>query len=126
VISIVLTLGIVGGLHYFYLQNQKVIPERSSFEPKPKDIVNTPPQPKLQESKPTRGQTAKIIKCTQANGSVFWTNASRCEDANLNNTLSIYDHAEIAPLEKSDKKGKTSSKQTSRQTKNSLKPIPRR
>lgn len=125
VISIVLTLGIVSGLHYFYLQNQKVIPEQSLFEPKPREVVNTPLQPRLQKSKSIRGQTAKIIKCTKANGTVFWTNASRCENADLDNTLSIYDHAEIAPPVKSDNNARSSSKQTSRQTRNSLKPIPR-
>ena len=124
VTAIVLTLGIVGGLHYLYLQDQKMIPEQPAVKSKPRGVVNGP-QPRSQTSKPTRGRTEKIIKCAQADGTVFWTNASRCEDADLNNTLSIYDHAKIASPAKSGKNATPSSKQTSRQTKNSLKPIPR-
>jgi len=124
VTAIVLTLGIVGGLHYLYLQDQKTIPEQPAVKSKPKGVADAP-QPRSRTSKPTRGRSAKIIKCTQADGTVFWTNASRCEDADLNNTLSIYDHAKIEPPAKSGKNAKLSSKQTSRPTRNSLKPIPR-
>ena len=122
VTSIVLTLGIVGGAHYLYLQDQKMIPDVPVAKPK---AVTGTARSKPITNQPARGRTAKIIKCTQPNGTVFWTNASRCKNANLNNTLSYYDHVKPAPRTKVDNKRKTSSKQTSQQAKNSLKTIPR-
>ena len=76
-------------------------------------------------NQPTQRRTNKILQCTQPNGSVFWTNASSCANANLNNTLSYYDHVPPTPRVKKDNERKTSSKQTSRQAKNSIKSIPR-
>ena len=117
--SIVLTLGIVGGAHYLYLQDQKMIPDEPAVKP---NAVTGTARSKPITNQPARGRTAKIIKCTQPNGTVFWTNSKRCEDVVLNNTFSYYDHA---PRAKVDNRRKSNSKQTSRQTKNFLKPIPR-
>ena len=122
VTTIVLTLGIVGGAHYLYLQNQNLIPDEPAVKPQ---AVADAVQPGPHTNQPARRRSAKIIQCTQPNGSVFWTNASHCKAANLNNTLSYYEHATPAPRAKAVNKRKTSSKQTSRQAKNSLKPIPR-
>lgn len=117
--SIVLTLGIVGGAHYLYLQDQKMIPDVPVAKP---NSTTGAARSKPITNQPARGRTAKIIKCTQPNGTVFWTNEKRCEDADLNNTFSYYDHA---PRAKVDNKRKTSSRQTSRQASNSIKSIPR-
>ena len=117
--SIVLTLGIVGGAHYLYLQDQKPIPGEPAVKPQ---TATGALQTKPQMNQPAKRRTAKIIQCTQPDGSEFWTNASRCEDADLNNTLSYYDHA---PQAKVDNRRKPNSKQASRQAKNSLQPISR-
>ena len=42
VTAIVLTLGIVGGLHYLYLQDQKMITEQAAVKSKPRDVADTP------------------------------------------------------------------------------------
>ena len=127
--SIVLTLGIVGVAHYLYLQDQKLIPDRPISKPRAVvGAVQSSPQtiqPTKRSNQPTKRRTNKIIQCTQANGSVFWTNAGSCANANLNNTLSYYEHVSPAPRVKKDNKRKTSSRQNYRQAKNSIKPIPR-
>ena len=92
--SIVLTLGIIGGAHYLYLQDQKLIPDEPVVKPQ---AVTGAVQTKSRMNQPAKRRTAKIIQCTQPDGSVFWTNANRCEDADLNNTLSYYDHVTPAP-----------------------------
>ena len=96
--SIVLTLGIVGGAHYLYLQGQKATPDKEVGEPRP-GIGNA--QAVNRAVKPAVRRTATPIKCTQADGSVFWTNASRCEDADLNNRLSFAEPVKPAPRVKS-------------------------
>ena len=109
--SIVLTLGIVGVAHYLYLQDQKLIPDRPISKPRAVvGAVQSSPQtiqPTKRPNQPTKRRTNKIIKCTQPNGTVFWTNAKRCKNANLNNTLSYYDHVTPAPRAKVDNKRKT-------------------
>lgn len=119
--SIVLTLGIVGGIHYLYLQNQKLIPDEPAVKPQ---TVAGAVQSRPHSNQPAKSRTAKVIQCTQSDGSVFYTNAGRCEDADLDNTLSIYDHVAPAPRAKTTSKTKSSS-QKSDSNKQSLKPIPR-
>ena len=92
--SIVLTLGIVGGAYYLYLQGQKATPDKEVGEPQP-NIGNA--QAVNHAVKPAVRRTATPIKCTQADGSVFWTNASRCEDADLNNRLSFAEPVKPIP-----------------------------
>ena len=92
--SIVLTLGIVGAAHYLYLQDQKLIPDEP--EVKSKAIVGAVP-PSAMTAQPSRQRTSKIIQCAQADGSVFWTNASRCEDADLDNRISHADPVKPVP-----------------------------
>ena len=121
VISIVLTLGIVGGAHYLYLQNQKIAPAEVKVKPPSNIGTSKPSRPKTQ---PAVGRTDKIIECTKPDGTVFYTNATRCEDADLDNHFSIYDHVEIAPPETTTSKYKSSS-QKSDSNRQSLKPIPR-
>ena len=94
---VVLTLCIVGGTHYLYLQGQKATPDKELLETQP-GIGNA--QAVNRAVKPAVRRTATPIKCTQADGSVFWTNASRCEDADLNNRLSFAEPVKPAPREK--------------------------
>lgn len=119
-ISIVLTVGIVGGTHYLYLQNQKVIPDEPAVKPR---AVAGAVQSRPQQNQLARRRTAKIIKCTQADGSVFWTNASRCEDADLDNSLSYYEHVKLNPQVKNSKKNKNNSNQVSRNSSDNRKSI---
>jgi len=114
--------GCVGVRDDSHLQNQNLIPEKLAVKP---PAVTGAVQSRPQANQPAKQRTTKIIQCIQLDGSVFWTNASRCEDADLNNSLSYYEHVTPAPQAKADNNRKTSSKQTSQQAKNSLKPIPR-
>jgi len=84
--TLILTLGIVGVIDYLYKQEQKQgLKSRSASE-----------NPSLQPAPTKRipyqsaaGRTATPIKCSKADGTVFWTNAIRCEDADLDNRLSF-------------------------------------
>ena len=84
--SIVLMLAIVGGTHYLYLQGRPATPEQETRE-LPFGVGNA--QASRPAIRPAVRRTATPIKCTQPNGSVFWTNATRCEDADLDNRLSF-------------------------------------
>ncbi len=70
----VLSLGIVGALHYFYLQSKIQTPT-------PTVTHSQPATGTVETERPTKRQvvhrTATPIKCTKADGSIFWTNASR-------------------------------------------------
>ena len=97
--SIVLMLANIGGTHYLYLQDQKATPEKEAREP-PYGTGNASASDR--NVKPDVVRTATPIKCTQADGSVFYTNASRCEDADLNNRLSYAEPVKPLHQEKSD------------------------
>ena len=94
VISIVLTLGIVGGLHYLYLQNQKQVPIEVLTKP---CIRRHRYRQDLTKTQSAARRTAKIIKCTRPDGTVFYTNATRCAGADLNNRLSVTDFVKPIP-----------------------------
>ncbi len=49
-------------------------------------IERAPPATAL-EPEPARGET--ILTCTAADGQVFYTNATRCEDADLDNRINV-------------------------------------
>ncbi len=124
-ISIVLTLGIVGGAHYLYLQKQTLPPNPDISEPQPpehKDRVTG------QAAIPANKRTSKIIECTKPDGSVFWTNAARCEGADLGNTLSIYDSVKLTPRVRTKTSNKSKSRSSSSGASSSerkkFKPIP--
>jgi hypothetical protein len=120
-VSIVLTLGIVGGAHYLYLQNQKWIPGPTTIHQSP--AVGTT-QPKRSVVPPAKRRTSTPIKCTKPDGSVFWTNAARCEDADLNNRLSFADPVKPVPRVKLNST-KTSKSRTPESNSKRLKSIPR-
>jgi hypothetical protein len=124
-VSIVLTLGIVGGLHYLYLQNQKRTPNPVSIQPSPAVGAT---QPKRSIVPPANRRTSTPIKCTKSDGSVFWTNAARCEGADLNNRLSFADPVKPVPRvrikNKHNNAKKNGSAAASGSRKNSVKPIP--
>jgi hypothetical protein len=124
---IVLMLGIFGGAYYLYLQDQKATLDEEIAEPQPvignAQAVNRAVEPAVR-------RTATPIKCTQADGSVFWTNASRCEDADLNNRLSFAEPVKPAPREKTKSSTYEITEKawinTSQANSRVLKPIPRK
>ena len=124
-ISIVLTLGIVGGAHYLYLQGQKRISNLDAAQP---EIVIGTEQAKRATTQPatrrTTGRTSTPIKCIKSDGTVFWTNAVRCEDADLNNKLSYADPVKPVPRVKRINGEKNSPSRASRSSKKTLKSIP--
>jgi len=85
-ISIVLMLAIVAGVHYLDQQEQEATTDRATGESRP-GVSNA--QSANPVSQPAVRRTATPIKCTLPDGSVFYTNASRCENADLDNRLSI-------------------------------------
>jgi hypothetical protein len=121
-VSIVLTLGIVGGAHYLYLQNQKRIPDPASIPPSP--AVGAA-QSKRSTVPPANPRKSTVIKCTKPDGSVFYTNARRCQDADLNNTLSYYESVKPAPRVTKRNPSNSRSSHASSQDKKTLKSIPR-
>jgi len=124
--TLVLTLGIVAVTYYLYKQEQKQglkswpTSNNPSFQPAPA---------KRSPSQSAAGRTATPIKCSKADGSVFWTNAIRCEDADLNNKLSFSSPVKPIPrviTSKPDKKGPaTSSSRTRVANARQVEPIPR-
>lgn len=64
-ISILLTLGIVGGMHYLYLQKQKRVPNPVSNQPSP-TVRSTQASGKAMP--PANRRTSTPIKCTKADG----------------------------------------------------------
>jgi len=90
----VLTLGIVAGTHYLYLQKQQLLPNPVATEPPPRIDAG---QVTGQTGVPANRRTATPIKCTKPDGSVFWTNAARCEGADLDNRLSYADPVKPVP-----------------------------
>ena len=98
-ISIVLMLAIAGGTHYLYLQDRKAAPESEAREPPSGTGSASAGNRNL---KPAVVRTATPIKCTQADGSVFYTNASRCEGADLDNRLSYAEPVKPLNQKKSD------------------------
>lgn len=118
VTSIVLTLGIVGGAHYLYLQNLEKVPFEAEVKP-PSDIATG--KPYVPPVRPAVRRTATVIECTTPNGAIFYTNASRCEDADLNNRISIADPVKRIPSTSKQ----TSSSRKSGSNRQSLKSIPR-
>ena len=130
VISVVLTLGIVGGLHYLYLQKQKQAPSEVITEPSSDIGTGKTYQPTIQPTvrrtvtPPAVRRTATAIKCVKPDGTVFWTNATQCKYADLNNRLSFTDFVKPVPRVTTTSKQKSSS-QKSESNRQSLKPIPR-
>ena len=108
----------VGGAHYLYLQDLKKVPDEVTVKP-PSDIATG--KPYVPPTQPVVRRTATPIKCVKSNGTVFYTNASRCEDADLNNRISIADPVKRIP---SSGKQKSSSRKSG-SSGQSLKPIPR-
>lgn len=131
ILSIVMTAGIVGGAHYLYLQGLKTPPDLDAEHSK---IVTGAGQAKRVATQPNNrtisGRTSVPIKCTKPDGTIFWTNATRCEDADLNNRLSFSDPVKPVPRVNIVSKRKNSSKKHSSQVsgsnKKSIKPIPRK
>jgi hypothetical protein len=92
VTSIVLTLGIVGGAHYLYLQNLNNVPGEATVK-SPSDIATG--KPYHPPTQPAIRRTDTPIECKKSDGTVFYTNATRCKDVNLNNRLSYADPVKI-------------------------------
>lgn len=125
-ISIVLSLSIVGGAYYLNLQKQQSSPKTGVTET---PLLIDAGQATGRTGVPATQRTATPIKCTQPDGSVFWTNAARCAGADLENRLSFADPVKPVPrVRLSDSKNEKSdsgSTRTSSSARKKLKPIPR-
>ena len=111
----------VGGAHYLYLQDLKKVPDEVTVKP-PSDIGTG--KSYLPTTQPAIGRTDTPIECKKSDGTVFYTNATRCEDADLNNRISIADPVKPVPRVRVTSKQKSSS-QKSGSNRQSLKSIPR-
>jgi hypothetical protein len=83
-LSLVASAGIIGGLSYWHSSKEAKPTLSSIISQKQSKALNTP---EPQQHIPQRTDTP--IECTLPDGSTFWTNASRCEGADLNNRISI-------------------------------------
>ena len=101
-LSIAISAGVVGGMYYLYMQDLQSN-SRTEIDAQQKNTART------QSQKPASGQTKwnkpqprthtsdTPMKCTQLDGSVFYTNLPRCEDADLNNRISHVDPVKPVP-----------------------------
>ena len=80
-LSIVLTLGIVGGAHYLYLQNQKMVSSEGTVKPRSDMGTGKNYRP---TTHPAVRRTTTVITCKKSDGTVFYTNATHCKYADLN------------------------------------------
>ncbi|RLA42942.1 MAG: hypothetical protein DRR42_22530 [Gammaproteobacteria bacterium] len=125
-ISIVLSLGIVGGTYYLYLQKRQWPPNPAITEPPTRIDAG---QATGRTAVAANRRTATPIKCTKPDGSVFWTNATRCEGADLDNRLSFADPVKPVPRvrvnDSQSNKSNPGSSRTSSPAKKKLEPIPK-
>lgn len=89
-------------MYYWFVQDLKS-KANSGVGSQPKKTVLAQPQnatsgqTKLNKQLPGNRASATPKKCTQPDGSVFYTNAPRCQDANLNNRISHSDPVKPVP-----------------------------
>lgn len=101
ILSLVASAGIVGGLSYWYsLEGEPEITSAPLSQKQPTATGTVEPQQHI----PQRTDTP--IECTLPDGSTFWTNASACEDADLNNRISRADPVDTTRLEIAEQKRK--------------------
>ena len=91
--GVLLAIVAVAGVGYFLLEELRSPAPEASVE---STRSATSSQRAAPESAPTRessgpadGRSSTILTCTAANGQVFYTNATRCEDADLDNRINV-------------------------------------
>lgn len=97
----VIAVGAIGYLLYGELQGERAAPgsDASSATRAPaapstiSDTATTTPAP-------TRSDT--ILTCEAVDGSIFYTNATRCEDADLDNRVNVLPALEASPVAPGD------------------------
>jgi hypothetical protein len=125
-ISAALSFGIAGGAYFLYLDGQHdVTPdsENGQMPRPPKNQSKTTTPSTTPASSANNGRSDVPIKCVKPDGSVFWTNAIRCQDADLDNRLSIVDSADYKTKVDS-KNSSNSNSRSSSPTRNEQKAFP--
>ena len=118
ILTVLIGAGIVAGANYWYTHrnaDQTLVPqqaEKLSFQPGSTDTPKrTPPR------------TDTPIECPLPDGTTFWTNTTRCEDADLENRISHSEPVETYRLERAKQKfqnqnrGKTQQREKTRKPK---------
>lgn len=96
--GVLLAVAAVAGIGYLLLQElQPAGPASAAAEPEiPGPVPDRPgagtrPEP----AAPSPGRTDTILTCTAADGQIFYTNATRCEEADLDNRINVLDMPEL-------------------------------
>lgn len=87
--TLVITAGMVGGLHYWYLHRQGLLAEPREVGTRPGfETGERAPQPAPASTPAPVARSGAIIECPAPDGTRFYTNAPSCEEADLDNRLS--------------------------------------
>jgi hypothetical protein len=97
--GVLLAIVAVAGIGYFLLEQLRNSPSGQVTESRGaptarQDGVTAPAAP-TEQAAPVSGRTSTILTCTAANGQVFYTNATRCEDADLENRINVVETPEL-------------------------------
>ena len=85
----------VAGIGYFLLEELR---GPSSAKAPAQDVAESRPPaaaPAPQPAEPAAGRTSTILTCTAADGQVFYTNATRCEEADLENRINVVETPDL-------------------------------
>jgi hypothetical protein len=89
----------VAGIGYLLLEQLRDTPPgrdaESQAAPAARESGVTASAAPTEQTAPAAGRTATILTCTAANGQVFYTNATRCEDADLDNRINVVETPEL-------------------------------
>jgi hypothetical protein len=97
--GVLLAIAAVAVIGYFLLEQLRNTPTGQVTEPKAAPTARegsaTGPAPPGEQAATAPGRTSTILTCTAANGQVFYTNATRCEDADLENRINVLETPEL-------------------------------
>jgi hypothetical protein len=93
--GVLLAIVAVAGIGYLLLgQLQPTSTGETPAQAAPvRDRAPTAPPPRPAE--PAEGRSATILTCTAVDGQVFYTNATRCEDADLENRVNVVETPDL-------------------------------
>lgn len=97
-LGVMLAVLAIAGIGYFLVQELQP-PSSAGAAGDPSSAASAPARQATPDSTATvaraPGRTDTILTCTAADGQVYYTNATRCEDADLDNRINVLDTPEL-------------------------------
>ncbi|MEE4172656.1 MAG: hypothetical protein V2I57_00210 [Xanthomonadales bacterium] len=101
--GILIAVAAIAGIGYFLLQELRPPGTSGTAPDAPPSAVERPAPSQARGMTPAAetparratGRTDTILTCTAADGQVYYTNATRCEDADLDNRINVVDMPEL-------------------------------